>query len=42
MKINLYNFYKEKYDLKTLDLNIVDEKIMFIIYDEKYNYYLKK
>lgn len=41
MKINLYNFYKEKYDLKTLDLNIVDEKIMFIIYDEKYNYYLK-
>lgn len=42
MKTNFYNFYKEKYELKTLNLNITNDKVMFLIYDDKYNYYLKK
>ena len=41
MKMNVYNFYKEKYDLKKLNLNITNSKIIFLIYDEKYYYYLK-
>ena len=40
MKINIYNFYKEKYNLKTLNINISKNKIIFLIYDDKY-YYLK-
>ena len=40
MKMNTYNFYKEKYNLKTLDMKITNAKILFLIYDEKYNYYL--
>ena len=39
MGMNVYKFYKEKYDLKTLDLKITNEKILFLIYDEKYNDY---
>jgi len=41
MKTNVYNFYKEKYDLKTLDLKITKDKILFLIYDEEYYYYLE-
>lgn len=39
-KMNAYNFYKEKYDLKILDLNITKDKLIFLIYDERYYYYL--
>ena len=39
MKYNTYKFYKEKYNLKTLNLMLTDAQIMFLIYDEKYNYY---
>lgn len=41
MKMNVYDFYKEKYDLETLDLNITNKKLLFLIYDEKYYYYLE-
>ena len=41
MKTNIYKFYKEKYDLKRIDLNLTDEKILFLIYDDKYYYYLE-
>ena len=41
MKMDAYNFYKQKYDLNTLNLNLTNEKILFLIYDEKYNYYLE-
>lgn len=39
MKYNTYRFYNDKYNLKTLSLKLTDSKIMFLIYDEKYNYY---
>ena len=39
MRYNTYRFYKDKYNLKTLHLKLTDSKIMFLIYDEKYNYY---
>jgi hypothetical protein len=38
--MDAYSFYKKKYDLKTLNLKITESKILFLIYDEKYNYYL--
>lgn len=41
MKNSFYDFYKEKYDLRTLDLKITDDTILYLIYDEKYCYYLK-
>lgn len=41
MKANIYNFYREKYDLKTLDLKITKNKILFLIYDEEYYYYFE-
>lgn len=37
--MEMYNFYKNKYNLSTLDIKITDEKILFLIYDSKYNYY---
>lgn len=40
MKINIYNFYKEKYNLESLNLNITDSKILCLIYDMNFNYYL--
>ena len=40
MKMNVYDFYKKKYDLKKLNLQITDKKLIFLIYDEKYYYYL--
>ena len=40
MKMNVYNFYKEKYDLRVLDLKVTNDKILFLIHDEKYYYYL--
>lgn len=41
MKTNIYNFYKQKYDLHILNLKITSDKILFLIYDDKYYYYLK-
>ncbi|MBR6689897.1 MAG: class I SAM-dependent methyltransferase [Bacilli bacterium] len=41
MKMNVYDFYKEKYDLEVLNINISNKKILFLIYDEKYYYYLE-
>jgi len=41
MKNNIYEFYINKYDLENLDINISDKKIAFLIYDDKYYYYLK-
>lgn len=41
MKKNIYDFYINKYELDCLDINISDEAILFLIYDEKYYYYLK-
>lgn len=40
MKMDAYSFYKKKYDLNTLNLELTNKKILFLIYDEKYNYYL--
>ena len=40
MKSDIYNFYIDKYDLEQLESNISDKKIMFLIYDENYYYYL--
>lgn len=42
MKNNIYNFYKEKYNLKKLNINVSSDKIIFLIYDEKYYYYLRE
>lgn len=39
MGYNTYEFYKKKYSLKTLSLKLTDSPILFLIYDEKYNYY---
>lgn len=41
MKYSMYDFYKEFYDLRRLNLNISNKKILFLIYDDKY-YYLNK
>ncbi len=41
MKMSIYEFYKEKYDLKKLNLKITDAKILFLIYDEEQYYYFK-
>lgn len=40
MKIDVYKFYKEKYNLEKLDIKISNKKIMFLIYDNKFNYLL--
>lgn len=42
MKTNVYEFYKEKYDLKKLNLKVSNFKVLFLIYDDEYNYYLNK
>jgi len=41
MKNNIYEFYINKYDLEKLDIHISDKKLVFLIYDEDYYYYLK-
>ncbi len=41
MKNSIYNFYIDKYNLEQLNLRISDKKILFLIYDEMYYYYLK-
>ena len=40
MKISLYDFYKKYYSLQDLKINISKKKVLLLIYDEKYNYYL--
>ena len=40
MKIDVYKFYKEKYNLEQLNLKVSNKKIMFLIYDSKFNYML--
>lgn len=40
MKNNIYDFYIKKYDLESLDIDISDKQIVFLIYDENYYYYL--
>lgn len=40
MKNNIYEFYINKYNLDCLDINISNEYIVFLIYDENYYYYL--
>lgn len=40
MKNNIYEFYINKYDLEYLDINVSNEQIAFLIYDENYYYYL--
>ena len=42
MKIDLHSFYKKFYNLKTFEYTISNQKIMFLIYDDKYYYYLDK
>lgn len=41
MKNKFYEFYKEKYDLKNLNIQITNNKILFLIFDD-YNYYYLK
>ena len=41
MKNNFYNFYINKYELEQLDYEISNKKILFLIYDDQYYYYLK-
>lgn len=40
MKINVYKFYKDKYNLENLNLKISNKKIMFLIYDDEFKYLL--
>lgn len=40
MKIDVYKFYKEKYNLEQLNLKVSNKKIMFLIYDSNFNYML--
>ena len=40
MKNNIYNFYKNNYDLEVLNYNITDKKILFLVYDDDFYYYL--
>ena len=42
MKNNIYDFYKEHYDLKKINLNISQKDIMLLVYDDKYYYYLNE
>ena len=42
MKSSLNDFYKKHYNLKTFKYSISNKKILFLIYDEKYYYYLDK
>ena len=42
MNYNLINFYKNKYNLKKLKLDFGNKKVLYLIYDEKYYYYLDK
>lgn len=40
MKNNIYNFYKKKYELDKLEHKISNKKILFLIYDDDFYYYL--
>ena len=42
MKNNIYDFYKEHYNLKKINLNISHKDILFLVYDDKYYYYLNE
>lgn len=42
MNHSLINFYSNKYNLKKLKLNFDNKKVIYLIYDEKYYYYLDK
>lgn len=42
MKYSIYDFYKEFYDIKKLNITISEQKILFLIYDDKYYYYLNQ
>lgn len=39
MKCNLIDFYSKKYNLKRLKLDFNNKKVVYLIYDENYNYY---
>ena len=41
MKTDYFNFVKEHYDLENLPINITNKKYLFLLYDDKYYYYLK-
>lgn len=41
MEKNFYNFCLNKYDLDNLKININDNYILFLVYDDEYYYYLK-
>ena len=42
MKYSIYDFYKEFYDIKKLNITISEQKILFLIYDDEYYYYLNQ
>lgn len=41
MKNKFYEFYQDKYHLEKIDLNISNDKILFLIFDDNSYYYLK-
>lgn len=42
MKSSVYDFYKEHYDLENLNIHISNNNILFLIYDDKFYYFLNE
>ena len=41
MKNKIYEFYRNYYDLDNLKIGISNNDMMFLIYDDEFNYYIK-
>lgn len=41
-KNSAYDFYKKHYNLENINIKLTDKKMLFLIYDDKYYYYLDK
>ena len=41
MRTEYFDFVKRHYDLDEISINITDKKYLFLLYDDRYYYYLK-